>query len=89
MAEAELVDVRWHADDPLSGELFTVAPVESSDDLDGEDIAGRWIELVYQAADSAEDSSDDDDAELITLTVNLSDEPARGLDGWGYRVTAS
>jgi len=98
MAEAELVDVRWHADEPLSGELFTVAPVTGSgglkysgtpaesDDLAAsntpaagtEDISGRWVELVYQAPEK-----------LVTLTVNLSDEPARGLDAWSYRIGTS
>lgn len=98
MAEAELVDVRWHADEPLSGELFTVAPVTGSgglkyggtpaesDDLaasntpaaGNEDISGRWVELVYQAPEK-----------LVTLTVNLSDEPARGLDAWSYRIGTS
>lgn len=98
MAEAELVDVRWHADEPLSGELFTVAPVTGSgglkyigtpaesDDLaasntpaaGNEDISGRWVELDYQAPEK-----------LVTLTVNLSDEPARGLDAWSYRIGTS
>lgn len=98
MAEAELVDVRWHADELLSGELFTVAPVTGSgglkyngtpaesDDLaasntpaaGNEDISGRWVELDYQAPEK-----------LVTLTVNLSDEPARGLDAWSYRIGTS
>ncbi|WP_312099491.1 malto-oligosyltrehalose trehalohydrolase [Corynebacterium dentalis] len=103
MAEAELVDVRWHADEPLSGELFTVAPVTGSESLgnggdtagtddpairdlasadspatDNRDNSGRWIELVYQAP-----------KKLVTLTVNLSDEPARGLDAWSYRIGTS
>ena len=75
MAEAELVDVRWHADEPLSGELFTVAQTEGPADIGCEDISGRWIELVYQTPEK-----------LVTLTVNLSGVPARGLDGWGYSV---
>lgn len=102
MAQAELVDVRWHADEPLSGELFTMAPVTGSESpsdggdtagtngpaasdapaanspaTDNQDISGRWIELVYQAPEK-----------LVTLTVNLSDKPARGLEAWGYRVNA-
>ncbi|QFQ02174.1 Malto-oligosyltrehalose trehalohydrolase [Corynebacterium urogenitale] len=74
--DAELVDIAWHSDEPLSGEPFTVERTEAKD-VDY-DVSGRWIELTYQAPES-----------VVTVTVNLSDAPARGLDGWGYRVEIS
>ncbi|WP_459612158.1 malto-oligosyltrehalose trehalohydrolase [Corynebacterium urogenitale] len=74
--DAELVDIAWHSDEPLSGEPFTVERTEA-EDVDY-DVSGRWIELTYQAPET-----------VVTVTVNLSDAPARGLDGWGYRVETS
>ena len=74
--DAELVDIAWHSDEPLSGEPFTVERTEA-EDVDY-DVSGRWIELTYQAPET-----------VATVTVNLSDAPARGLDAWGYRVEIS
>lgn len=74
--DAELVDIAWHSDEPLSGEPFTIDRTEA-EDVDY-DVSGRWIELTYKAPET-----------VVTVTVNLSDAPARGLDGWGYRVETS
>ena len=74
--DAELVDIAWHSDEPLSGEPFTIERTEA-EDVDY-DVSGRWIELTYKAPET-----------VVTVTVNLSDAPARGLDGWGYRVETS
>lgn len=74
--DAELVDIAWHSEEPLSGEPFTVERTEA-EDVDY-DVSGRWIELTYQAPES-----------VVTVTVNLSDAPARELEGWGYRVECS
>ncbi|MBC2680889.1 malto-oligosyltrehalose trehalohydrolase [Corynebacterium anserum] len=71
--DAELIDVAWHSDEELSGQPFTVPRTEAGD-VDYE-VSGRWIELTYQAPES-----------VVSVVVNLSDQPARGLAGWGYRV---
>lgn len=69
LADAELVDVRWYADEEPSGELFTVpksAVEESSNDAN---TATRWIELVYQAPEG-----------LVTVRVDLCEPWGYSID---------
>lgn len=82
--DGQLVDVRWHADEQPSGEPLTVPMVQDGDlgehgDPSARDgIGGRWIELVY-----------DTPVAEVTVAVNLSYAPARGLGAWGYRVSST
>lgn len=73
LAEAEIADIRWFSQEQPSGLSLTVPKVTEPEDQ----LHGRWIQLVYQAPEH-----------LVTLSVNLSEEPvvALGLKPWGYRI---